>query len=640
MADIHRVMATPSLPAVFRHLVHERNPAAAAAIVEALPTLEPFAQAAALGILLQRGDAAAQADVVGRFLDHDAGLQRLTVSHVNELSSGVRLAISSSSFRRRASAIEAVVRGEAGRLVYLLADALRSRCPRTRELAAAGLHRMTAELLDHLETGPAVEGLLELSDRADCLAEALKVGVHRWEIHLQPKVLEAALWLGDRTAPAVLEKLRSGRTKIGRPLTDLLAGTLDPRLAGFMLRALAVAELRSTASRAISRAGDETFLRALFAESWLLADPRIEQGCRWIRDIRWSQYAVRLVLALDEPVVANAVCLLAAMGGSRERRTELLRELIGCGRSGVRGAVVRCLVNDESETSTGLLATVAGRSGDGAAALAARELRRRRGGPQTDAGSPAAGMDAPVAPASRKVFEQYWGAFDDLEPQVRAEAGETVRREVPNIDAVLRAKLASPEELDRVRALRVASSLGLVNTLAEPLYLAASDADPIVRSRAVGMLVELPGATTERLLRNAVNDPDERVQANAIEALDRLDIADRIRYTEPKLESTDSRVRANAVRSLLGAEFPRAGDALLDMLEDSSAAHRLGALWVIEQLHLKSARHRVEEVSRADPDPRVRERAVTVLAAIASEPRPHGPPAETAVHETGLRAPL
>jgi HEAT repeat protein len=633
-------MARPSLPAVFRHLVRERNPAADAAIVEALPTLEPFAQAAALRILLQRSDAAAQADVVGRFLEHDAGLQRLIVSHVNELSSGVRLAISSSSFRRRAGAIETVVRGAAGRLGYLLADALRSRCPRTRELAAAGLHRMTAELLDHLEAGPAAGRLLELSDRADCLAEALKVGVHRWEIHLQPKVLEAALWLGDRTAPAVLEKLRSGRTKIGRPLTDLLAGTLDPRLAGFMLRALAVAELRSTASRAISRAGDETFLRALFAESWLLADPRIEQGCRWIRDIRWSQDAVGIVLALDERFVANAVRLLAAIGGSRERRTELLRELIGSGRSEPRGAVVRCLVNDESETSTGLLATVAGRSGDGVAALAARELRRRRGGPQTDAGSTAAGMDAPVAAASREVFERYWGTFDDLESEARAEAGDTVRREVPNLDAVLRAKLASTEALDRARALRIVSSLGLVKALAERLYLAASDADPMVRSRAVGMLVELPGATTERLLRNAANDPDERVQADAIEALDRLDAADRIRYTEPKLESTDSRVRANAVRSLLRAESPRAGDELLDMLEDSSAAHRRGALWVIEQLHLKSARRRVEEVSRADPDPRVRERAAKVLAAIASEPRPYGPPTETAVPEIGLRASL
>jgi HEAT repeat protein len=181
--------------------------------------------------------------------------------------------------------------------------------------------------------------------------------------------------------------------------------------------------------------------------------------------------------------------------------------------------------------------------------------------------------------------------------------------------------------IERCRAVRVAKVLGLLSEVAEEVYQLAHDGEAVVRSTAVGALTELPGATTTRILRAAVNDPDARVQANAIEALDRLNVDDRLPYIRAKLSSSHGRVRANAVRALLRVELREAGEVLLDMLDDSSQAHRLSALWVIERMRLRSVLQRISELSRGDPDERVRRRAQRVFRELGAhaEPRAGSP---------------
>lgn len=617
VVDISQAMTAPLLPAVFKHLKDTHNLAADAALVEALPRLEPFAQAAAIEILVQRANPPFLAEVVGRFNDYTDALQRLILAHVSGLSAGVRIALSTATFQHRAGAIETIVRGEAGRLAYLLADALRSQCRRTRELAATGLNRMTGHLLDRLEAAPPAAQLVELNALASYLAETLGIAVRRWESHLQPAVLQAALWLGGRVEPEILGKLRERRTKIAHALIDLLQGSSDTRLAGFILRALAVPELRSAAAQSISRASNRAFLRALLTESWLLADAEIERGCRRLRDGRWVQDAVDELLDLEGPVVACAVRFLASIGGQPDRRIKLLGELLGAGHDDVRRAVVWQLVCDESNAATDLLTAVAARPGDVGTRIAARELRRRRGGVASEATTAESTTTTTAELAVQHAFDRYWNGFDDLSLNERARASDVIRSRVPQVDILLRAKMASADPLNRARALRVAKNLGLVKDLEESIYRSTSAPEPIVRSLAVSMLADLPGPTTERLLRTAVNDPDERVQANAIEVLDQLNTAGRINLTRKKLESSNSRVRANAVKSLLRVELRQAGAALLDMLDAPSAAHRLSALWVIERVGLPAMLTLVNEMSSSDPDKRVRMRAKRVFSLLA-----------------------
>ena len=84
-------------------------------------------------------------------------------------------------------------------------------------------------------------------------------------------------------------------------------------------------------------------------------------------------------------------------------------------------------------------------------------------------------------------------------------------------------------------------------------------------------------------------------------------------------------MRATAIAALLKSQSADAAEALLDMLNHPSGAHRISALWVVERLGLASVMRRLEEMAEADPDDRVRRRAQRVLRVLPSWTRSGGP---------------
>jgi len=375
----------------------------------------------------------------------------------------------------------------------------------------------------------------------------------------------------------------------------------------------------------------------LAKESWLLADPKVSAGCHWVHDCAWARVDGQWPKGIPASDAARLVHLFARTGVAGDRKMAVLGAWLRSNEESVRHAALEVLIADPCDAATRVLteigARASGRTSDGAR----REIRRRRRSrgagavphmqsalSPADASEVKTTADTAVARGSADrstsqeqtgddAFERFFDEFDSLAPgerRLRADLLRNVEGELgPRVLVKLRAKLASGIPLDRALALRVAREVGVTHDLAERIYPLAHDADPFVRSIAVAMLAERPGATSERILRYAIEDADPRVQANAIEALDRLNVADRTRWTEPKLESRNNRVRANAVCSLLRLDLRRAGEALLDMMDDPASEHRMSALWVIEHLRLRSAMHRVLQMSREDADERIRKRA-------------------------------
>ena len=574
---------------------------------------DPDGQSALMQVLLSRAHVPSLAEFVGRFNEYDEGLQRLIVEHAGDLSAAIRRAAEAPDLRDRTGALEVVVRSRCGSLVYLLTDALRAPCPQTRELAAAGLRRLTETLLDG---SPASAGLTDSTRSArlaEGLAEALGRAVAMWEVHLQPQVLEAALWMSDRVWPAIRQKLQEPRTKLARVLNEILTGATDPRLAGFAVRALAIPALRVTTAQLIGRATDPAFIQALLAQTPLLADAEIERGCRRIPSTGWLRGGPDEILQLDADLGIRALRWVAVAGGPPQRKRAAYRELIDLEREDLRQAVVWQLVEDDSEAATDLLSMVADRFDDRSGAMAKRELRRRR--PPEAAALPVdEGTEVSVPGAvARRAFEEFWSRFGQASAERMARWEKVMRADSGALLSCLRGKLAAGLPSDRGRALELVRTLRLTADLPEQIFRLAHDPDPTVRSQAVGMLIDLPGRTGRRILRQAVHDRDERVQANAIEVLDLLDVDDRVEETKSSLNSPDSRVRANAIKSLLRMEAGEAGEALLDMLEASSRSHRLSALWVVERLELRAVVHRIEALARQDPDEGVRRCAARVL---------------------------
>ncbi len=614
-------MSKPSLPFAFAFLEHDRNLAVDDALVEALPHLEPEAQFAALRLLAKREHVPSLAAVAIRFTGYPAVLQSMVVQNAIDLAGGLQSAIASPLFEQRASAMELIARSDTGRLAYLLDEALRSRDPRTRELAAAGIHQMTLSWRRRLDTDSPGEARAGLASQGDGLADAVGSAVRRWESHLQPKVLDAALLLGDRVEPIILRKLSARRSHLSRSLQVALASAYQANQAGAVLRSLAIPDLRTSAAQSILRGTGNELLRGVLGESWLLADPRIERGCRWVQYRSWVHNAVRVVSELDASSIAGAVRFLSSIGGPHDRRLALLKELVQSPSEEAREAAVWTLVHDPTDPATDLLTVIAARPGDSAARMAENEVRRRRG--RTAEDEPKSRPTSPTvgAVALPDLWERFWNQFDDpnafdLENR---ETIDAVRRRAADVVNLLSAKFASAEPLNRVRALRVAARLGLVKHVEPWVLRAAFDPDAVVRSIAVGLVAELQGPTVRRILERALDDPDDRVQAGAIEAIDRLQLPDRVRLLEPKLDSQHPRVRANAVKALLCLELPRAAETLLAMLDDEFSAHRLSGLWVVEKLRLPSLRARVEQIRDHDPDRRVRRRAGQLLAIFQRE---------------------
>ena len=622
-------------PPALALLAGERNRAADAALLEALPDLESHARSAAVEILVRRAHAPTLAALVLRFGDFDDELRHLVSRQVGGLHAATRAAIASPTFEDRAGAIELIRDSGEGKLAYLLADAVRSTCRQTRELAAGALHDMTARMLDRLNTQPPPTDASVVNAQADGLAEAIRTAVQRWELHFQPKVLEAALWMAERVEAAVLEKLQEPQSKIVHVLSEMIEGASDPRLAGAVLRALAVPSLRPAAARAITHARNPLFIRALARRCWLLADREIEHGCRWVYEGPWVDDWLGEVRELADSEAAGVVRFLGAIGGTQEKRMERFRTLLDTRGDEVRRAVLWQVIDDPDKPATDLLTMIAARTGDEIAEIAARECRRRH-------------RETPAQPGIRgeevaeghvraaNAFGAFFEEFDRLTPVERTKLAAELKDGVADLTGHVRAKCVSTSPIERCRAVRVAKVLGVLDEVAQEVQKLAHDGEAVVRSTAVGVLSDLPGPTTTRILRDAVNDPDARVQANAVEALDRLNVEDRLPYIRAKLSSPHSRVRANAVRALLRVELREAGEVLLDMLEDPSQAHRLSALWVIERMRLRSVLHRIVELSHDDPDERVRQRAQRVFRDLGAQVAPRvGSPAATAGRSVG-----
>ncbi|MFQ5590538.1 MAG: HEAT repeat domain-containing protein [Phycisphaerae bacterium] len=661
LADIDDMSEPLLLPAVFQHLRHKDNLAVDATLVEALPHMDPEVRPAALKLLLQRDHRPSLVLLVGRFRQYDEDMKRLTAAHVGALFGAVRGAIESPIVQRRAGAIQLITESRCGPLVYLLADALRHQCAQTRELAGKALHELAVYLSNRIERrseSPSAprhhgsepqapppdsctsgshsrlgemarihaqslrgNGLDEVDALATGLGEALRRAVLGWEIHRNRHALEAALWMSDRVAAAIRTKLEDPRSKIAHSICSMVQTAHDPRMAGFTLRALSLPQLRTAAAEALAREDDTAFWSAVLNHSWLLLDPEIERACRRIRESPRRPHNAHEWVKLHRDMSASAVHLLDSVGWPRERKTMLFRELVRAGTHACRAAVGWHLVHDNGEAATALLTTLTGLCPGELGRMATRELDRRRlrGSLQTCQNAPAA---THTRTAARRAFDRYWEEFDLLPPRERASVTDSMRQIADRVLGPIREKLASEHSQDRCRAVRIARALRLTSELDEHIYPLGHDADPVVRSAAVGALAALPGATSARILRHALADRDERVQANAITAVEALGTEELVAKLPSKLASHTARVRANAIMSLLRLEQTDGAAALLEMLADARSDHRMSALWVVEQLGLRSVSNRVTQISRYDPDGDVRAVARRVLGRLnrASEP--------------------
>lgn len=608
-------MTSENLPSVFAMLREDPNPAVDAALVEALPSVAPFVQAAALELLIRRGDVPALASIVAAFPSFEGTLAELVAARAGEFAAGIRAAVSAPLPDTRCAAAALIARGRAFELAYLLTGALRLEDRATRSAAADALLQLTTQYFAAEAEDIPAPAAGRYENRVAQLAEAVTEAMRLWDLHHEWAVLRAAANLEDRAIAGLTAALNGTKAALPRMLGDAMERHANAWIAPLMLRGLAMPEVRAAAARGLTRCEDLAFLADVLRNAWLVADPAIEKACRRLQPGPWVDRAVSVLAEADAPTASQGVRLLLAMGGTVDQRLSALRKIIDAPGDALRRAAVWALVQDDSETSTELLRVVASRAGYAGAVIATRELRRRAR--RTGAGpEPAAGADDRISSAVQGAFAQFWIAQDEPNATPLADRFPALKEHRAEAQSLARRRMGSAEPLDRVKALRLIGCLGWTRDLSDVVERAVSDPHALVRGAAVAMLVDLPGPMTERRLRDALRDPDDRVQANAIEAMDRLDIPSRGPLTQMKLSARSGRVRANAIKSLLRLELRAAAEALVQMLDAADASHRMSALWVVEHFGSRALWERIATMSRFDADPRVRNRAKRILRAL------------------------
>lgn len=233
----------------------------------------------------------------------------------------------------------------------------------------------------------------------------------------------------------------------------------------------------------------------------------------------------------------------------------------------------------------------------------------------------------------RKVAAEQTLRFEPLawsHPMARVQARKRHLKDPIGFTDLLRTGLESTDATHQLDAAQAALSLGLGAPLTEPLSAVILEHKPhdLVASVAIRALVRTH-EVDRQIIRAALDHPDARVRANTIEELARS----KTRQPEASLwagweeakpdhwiHDRAHRLRAAAVRaSLAEPKLAAAGrSALLAMLSDDLAMHRVSGAWLACRARVIDAAGRLRDLALEDPDHSVRARADWALRRLAS----------------------
>ncbi len=613
----------PIRPPAYAALLGSRNKAADIALVTAIEVMESAYRPMALSVLLARHYEPALIRLVAHWHTYDAHLQQLLASNTDGLASGFRVCVADERFEVRKSALDLIRASGNCKLAYLLGEALTQPCRKTVALAAQTLLSLVEHAQDH--TGQhSVTKSSHPKTEMDHLAIAIRRGLASWPLHFRGEIVTAAARMSRYLEETILKMADDPRSKVARALNNLVTRALDPKLAGYCLRALRSPQLAPSVVGLLATTHNEEFRQLLVDDVYLLADEEVRKSCMRIRAVSCLHDFTDIVSVKGPGAIGRAVRLLAACGIRQQVKVTQLLQLAFSGNEEAARAAVWELVNNPFEGSEEALKSIAARSNMPMAWVAQLELRRRRKESYVaprDKGYTEKGEY--VAPEKIREIEPnfipYWEDFDSLPAAERVAVGYLVKQNTDDFEIQLREKWNGGAAVDRIKVLKIIRDLHLAAAFENEIYEAAKDSDSVIRSMAIPLLGILDTSAGRRIIQAALSEPDTRVQANAVEAMEASLSPDKIERISPKLKSDDNRVRANAVKAMLKLGVREAAEELLDMLKSEDCQDRISALWVVERMQLGGVLERLKVVAQSDQDQRVRNRAKRIIEEVGRQ---------------------
>ncbi len=581
--------------------------AAQRALIQVLRTARGRTQLEAMRRLLARGTGEATAAVARALTVLDAPARAALIDEPAALEPVARSALHEDDEAVRRTAVEMVVQAARPSSAYLLVGALGDRSEAVRRGAGEGL-------LALLRTHGGSAAVMETH-----LVPALAGGLRNLAAHRSEAMLAAAVLLGRRCDPAVIDQIDTPAHKLTGPLSAILRAMPAAECAEFVLRVLPFDHVGSVARAYVASASWPTLAALGNADHWRLLAP-IREAVGEIRHIHCAADDPAGLADLPDDEQAAALRFVLACALAPQVRRMLLGEGLAAGAAAAMVAV-EAIVAEPDEAADGVLLALHSRHPDVQAVAAARLLACRTDAYVTEhLLKVLPSLAAPVAAVvgqhlAIRSFNRYWSSYAQLGHEVRRTAGRALLKLDASVADLLTGRLLGRDVGGQMQALQMIRQLQVASRYAPQLARLARQGDRRVRSASVSALAGAEGYDAQRTLARCLDDADMRVQANAIEAMARLG-GDPSAVLD-KLDSPNNRVRANTIKWLLEAAHPDGPMALAAMLADDRPAHRISALWVVEVLAYRPAVGLLRRLVLTDKDLKVRSRMAALLRALA-----------------------
>ena len=281
-------MATNDVEKLFAWLAETSAPASEQILATALIRAESPYFERIIAQLLERGTDQAWAGLIGNFPRLGPEVRARLLADSARLRAGCALAMRSSVAQVRKNTLTALQHMPCPRLSYLLPDALRDTSDEVRRTAALTLRRLAESVLDSegVESWDDARQREYWSSRTE-VAQAVREALRTFDLHFCREVVEISLWFAEDFADALWKMLGNPRSQGGFIVSASLDFWDSPRLARFLLDALAQPAWRNTAQLILQGWHTPAELGALLGNSDVLANPEIRRRLGTIKHPRW-----------------------------------------------------------------------------------------------------------------------------------------------------------------------------------------------------------------------------------------------------------------------------------------------------------------------------------------------------------------
>jgi hypothetical protein len=354
---------------------------------------------------------------------------------------------------------------------------------------------------------------------------SLEQSLARFPQHKRLEMIEAFLLLAPRDYPALQKILADPMHVAYLSVVDLLTRSARPGVVRLVLSFLDDPQAPSTIVKLFGRRTDRKFLEHFLHKIGAQPSAAAAQNLHRIETIVWFQDDVTLVDQLDDAAQHGAIQLALASDIHRQLKFKLIEHLLRFGKPGGRRAAALALAAFQGGEANQLAQEALDDPDPQVQALVLVQIRSR--------GIPGAlplllsKLDSPnevIRNASRRSleefsFDRFLAAFDSLDDYVRRTTGPTVRKVDPAAVQRLREEFEARSRTRRIRALAMASAMGLVTQFEGQVILRLTDEDHLVRAEAAKALAQCPTEYARRALRAAQLDRSIVVQEAVAQSL-------------------------------------------------------------------------------------------------------------------------